>query len=434
MKILYLDAFSGVSGDMWVGALCDLGVPLDMLRGELDKIEGGTAVGIRLERKNQLGIDAAKFAVFTLDEKCGDHGHHHYHTGDHEHHSHHHDDAEHHHRHEEHCHEHTSFQEIKRRIDASALSPFVRRRVESVFRRIADAEGKIHGCPPESVHFHEVGAWDSIADIVCGCVAIEWLGVDAVWASRPSEGSGFVECSHGRFPVPCPATLEILKGIPFNQTTEPHEMITPTGAALMAEFVVRYVGWDGLTVEKVGYGAGSRSLASRPNVLRAALATVGGETEHRETVFVLETQLDDISPEIFADATERLMKAGALDVFSTPVQMKKNRPGFLLTVLVTPDKAEDLAVMMLTHTTAFGVRCSRVERWTLQRQVRAVATPFGEVQVKFGFWRGREVQASPEFESCKEAADRAGVGIKKVFESVWAALGSNVTSHVPKSG
>ena len=313
-----------------------------------------------------------------------------------------------------------SFREIRALIEESQLSDFIKAKSISVFQRIAVAEGKIHGIPAEDVAFHEVGAFDSIAEIVAACSGIEALNVDRVLASSLVDGAGWTDCAHGRFPVPAPATLEILSGIPIRQIEDPHELITPTGAALLAEFSSSFGSFPEMKIEKIGYGLGTRDTGPRPNVLRALL----GECKHTSDAEIdeitrIETNLDDLSPELAGAAMERLFAAGALDVFFTPAQMKKNRPGFVLTVLCTEEKSSELARILLTETTAFGVRMHRAQRLKLRREFQVRETPYGQVRVKLGLLGDELVQAVPEYESCREVARRAGVSVKDVHIAAW---------------
>jgi uncharacterized protein (TIGR00299 family) protein len=439
MKTLYLDIFSGISGDMFVGALLDLGVDAHQFDHELEKLrlEG---YHLHVSRQEKSGIAGTKFDVHLADEHDHDHDHghshaHHHHVHDHDHehgHSHSHDHGhshEHDHEHEHHHEENRTFTEIKQLISKSPLSDWVKKKSIAVFQRIADAEGKIHGKPPEQVHFHEVGAVDSIVDIVGACVALEMLGKPRVLAAPVVEGFGWINCAHGRFPIPAPATLAILgaRGVAVTQCDEPHELVTPTGAALLAEFVETFGPMQGLVAEKIGFGLGTRANKTRPNVLRAIL----GETsniEHRtsnaevhdwetDTIAVLETNLDDISSEILGNFVERTFAAGALDVFHTPIQMKKNRPGVLLTILCAEADADKFSEMILRETSAFGVRRHSAERRKLRREFTTVKTQFGEVTMKLGKLDGKIVQAAPEFESCKKVAEKAGVPLKQVYDA-----------------
>ena len=307
----------------------------------------------------------------------------------------------------------------------------------AVFQRIADAEGKIHGKPPEQVHFHEVGAIDSIVDIVGACVALEMLGKPRVLAAPVVEGTGFINCAHGRFPIPAPATLDILgaRGVAVTQCEEPHELVTPTGAALLAELAESFGPMRGLVAEKIGFGLGTRDNKTRPNVLRAVLGSESFSLDPRpstleslesldwgtDAITVLETNLDDISAEILGNFVERALAAGALDVFHTPIQMKKNRPGVLLTILCAQGDADKFSEMILRETSAFGVRRHSAERRKLCREFVTVKTPFGEVTVKLGRLNGKVVQAAPEFESCKKIAEQAGVPLKQVYEAALKA-------------
>ena len=334
------------------------------------------------------------------------------------------------HEHEDgHKHAHSrNFAAIKQLIAHSALSDWVKQKSVAVFQRIAVAEGKIHGLPPEQVHFHEVGAVDSIVDIVGGCIALELLGKPPVLAGPVIEGTGFIHCAHGRFPIPAPATLEILSGrkIPLTQCDEPHELVTPTGAALLAEFVESFGVMRDLVPAKIGYGLGTRENRTRPNVLRAILAesTAGKHDWETDTIAVLETNLDDITAEILGGFVEKALAAGALEVFHTPIQMKKNRPGVLLTVLCPTIDADKFCELMLRETSAFGVRRTTSERRKLRRALTSVKTSFGDVTVKIGRLDGKVIQASPEYESCRKIAEAANVAIKDVYETARKALKS----------
>ena len=316
-----------------------------------------------------------------------------------------------------------TFTDIRALIQNSRLSSWVKEKAIAVFHRVAVAEGKIHGHPPEKVHFHEVGAVDSIVDIVGACLALEMLGKPRVVAGSVVEGVGTVQCAHGRFPLPAPATLEILSArrIRLQQCDEPQELITPTGAALLAEFAESFGAMEDLVVHRIGYGLGTRQNKTRPNVLRAIL----GETLSRapvhdwdtDTITVLETNLDDIGAEILGAFVEKAFATGALDVFHTPVQMKKNRPGLLLTVLCQSADADRLTELLLRETSTFGVRRHTAERRKLKRELIKVQTPFGEVAVKVGRLDGQQVQTAPEYESCKQLAEQANVPLKQIYEA-----------------
>ena len=447
MKTLYLDIFSGISGDMFIGALLDVGVDFHQLEHELAKL-GLKGYHLHTSRQQRSHVAGTKFDVH-VEEECHEcdhehehgehtheHGHSHAHGEEkhthehgHDHGHHHHDEGEagHAHSHEHsHTHEHQherTFADIEQIIQRSTLSAWVKEKSIGVFRRVAVAEGKIHGKPPEQVHFHEVGAIDSIVDIVGACIALELLGKPRVLAAAVVEGTGWVKCAHGRFPVPTPATLEILgaRGVPVAQCEEPHELVTPTGAALLAELVESFGPMRGLAATKIGYGLGMRENKTRPNVLRAVLGetTDGGAAHDWETdnVAVLETNLDDINAEILGAFVEKALGAGALDVFHTPIQMKKNRPGVLLSVLCAEPDADRFCELLLRETSAFGVRRTIAERRKLRREFITVKTVHGEVQVKLGRLDGKVVQAAPEHDSCKRLAEQANVPLKTVYEA-----------------
>jgi len=397
MKLLYLDCVGGISGDMLLGALIDLGLDLKTLRRELTKL-GLDEFEVSARRGQRQAITGIKFEVAVHE-----HDHHHHHHDEHEHHG-------------------RSFNNIKRLIESSKLSAEVKQHAIGAFRRLAVAEGKIHGVAPEKVHFHEVGAVDSIVDFVGACIGLRALGVEKVVASAPLRtGFGFVDCAHGRFPVPAPATVELLKGVPTFAGDEEAELITPTGAALLREFATEFGPMPAMTVRAIGYGLGSRNLPKSPNVLRALLGDAeDGEARETDRVAVLETNLDDVSPQVLGDVMDKALAAGALDVFHTPIQMKKNRPGVMLSVLCAPADADRLSRLLLENTTAFGVRRTDAQRLKLDREIVTLKTPFGRVEVKIGRLGGRVVSASPEFEFCKLAAAKAKVPVRRVLTAALA--------------
>jgi hypothetical protein len=413
MKTLYLDIFSGISGDMFMGAMLDLGVKMDDLTRELGKLrlEG---YHLHASRERRFQIEGARFEVHVGH----DHGHEHHHDHEHEH--------EHGHEHE-HEHEHSgehgrTYADIKRVIQESPLSEWVKAKSMAVFERIAVAEGKIHGLPAENVHFHEVGALDSIVDIVGACVALDLLGKPRMLSGSVVEGHGWVDCAHGRFPVPAPATLEILaaRGVPISQCDEASELVTPTGAALLAEFVEKFGPMENFVPQRVGFGVGKRDNKTRPNVLRAILGQTAATATHdweTDTIAVLETNLDDVNPELLGHFVDLAMAAGALDVSHAPVQMKKNRPGVLLSVLCAPEEADKFCEMILRETSAFGVRRSMAERRKLRRQFVTAPTLYGDATVKIGTLDGNIVQTAPEFESCKKLALEKNVPLKTVYDA-----------------
>lgn len=425
MKTLYLDLSSGISGDMFIAALIDLGVDARQLEQELGKLrlEG---YHLHIKRAHKASLEGVKFDVHLAEEH--DHGarpHAHNHVQAHSH---------------THMHEQgRSFAQIRQLITASQLSEWVKQKSEAVFQRLAVAEGRIHGLPPGQVSFHEVGAVDSIVDIVGACIALELLGKPRILASAVTEGTGWIECAHGRLPIPAPATLAILgaRGIALSQCDEPNELVTPTGAALLAEFVEAFGPMREMVAEKIGYGLGTRDNPRRPNALRAVLGGASAEGRgssapaaahdwETDTIVLLETNLDDINAEILGNVMEKALAAGALDVFHTAIQMKKNRPGVLLTVLCAEADADKFSELLLRETSAFGIRRSTAERRKLRREFITVQTPHGGVTVKLGKLDGKVLQSAPEFESCKKLAEQANVPLKEVYEAALRAYASSL--------
>lgn len=448
MNVLYLDLASGISGDMFVGALIDLGADAAALEHELAKL-GLDGYHLHARRALKSGIAGVKFNVHLAADHSGAPSHPHDHSPAHGHHHHEHGPHDHahgvetghghHHGHEE---SHSgspgqgggrTFAEIRQLITQSPLSAWVKDRSVAIFRRLADAEGRIHGMPADEVAFHEVGAVDSIVDIVGACIGLELLDKPRLLAGTVIEGTGWIDCAHGRLPIPAPATLAVLgaRGIPISQCNEPHEMVTPTGAALLAELVEEFGPMHNLAALKIGFGLGTREHRTRPNVLRAILGQIATDPAtaphsahdwETDTVMVLETNLDDINAEVLGWLVEQALGAGALDVFHTPIQMKKNRPGVLLSLLCAEADADKFCELILRQTTAFGVRRYPAERRKLHREFVTVSTPHGEVIVKVGRLDGRVVQAAPEFESCRKLAETAGVPLKEIYDAASRAL------------
>ena len=394
---------------MVVGALRDLGVGEEVFCDALQALGLAEPIHVHFERGTRQGIAGWKFHVSHTSQ-----GHTH---GSEVHH------------HHDHPHAHgRSFAEIRQLLESSALGPPVRRRALAVFSRIAEAEAKIHGLATEEVHFHEVGAWDSIADIVCACAGIEALAPERCTCGFLTEGSGFVHCAHGHFPLPAPATLEILRGIPVAQSPEPGERITPTGAAILAEFCQSFGPMPTLRPIVTGFGLGTRDVPSRPNVLRLVLGDEASSNAETDEVVLLESNLDDLTPELAAAAVESLFRAGALDVWTTPAQMKKNRPGFVLSALVPPHLEKPLSEIILRETTAFGVRTFLTRRHLLEREIVEATTPFGKVKIKLGVRNGQRIQATPEYSSCLALAQKHGTPVREVYLAAQAAASTLLAS------
>jgi len=468
MRTLYLDCVSGIAGDMTLSALVDLGADSDYIRSHLEKLPID-AFEIAFEPVMRRGI-AARWLKLTFTGQDHDHSHehehahhrehdhHHSHEHEHAHHDHdhhhlhehehtHHDhDHDHHHLHEhEHAHHHNhdhhhdhvhrKASDIMDMIAHSELPPRVKADSRAIFRVIAQAEGKIHGMDPADVHFHEVGAMDSILDVIGVCLALENLGIERIIVSPVPVGSGRIRIAHGVYPVPAPATAEILRGVPLSAFTAQGELTTPTGAGIAKALASGYGPLPAGTIEKIGYGAGTKDF-EHPNVLRALLIETGSPSSSqaepddpfasaREEIVVLETQVDDMPGEALGYAMEQLFGAGALDVYYTPVYMKKNRPGVLLTVLCRPEDAARCEQALFHETSTFGVRRCRMSRRALERKWVEAVTPYGEVRVKQAFDGPRLVRESPEYEDAARAARTAGVPLEAVYREVYRRLSDN---------
>jgi hypothetical protein len=366
MNVLYYDCFSGISGDMHLGALVDLGVPADHLQAELSRLGLDTEFELRFERQRKMGITGTR-ALVRLRH------------GDHDGHGHHHSHGHHHHT------QQRNLADIRGIIEASGLPEGVRKRATAIFEEIAVAEATVHGVEVGEVHFHEVGATDSIVDIVGAAICLEYLEVDRV-LSRPVElGGGFVEMAHGTFPIPAPATAEILKSVPTTRGRAEKEMTTPTGAAILKATVNEFTVDPALTATQVGYGIGYYDLPV-PNVLRVFLAEgqteTAADTYERGRNVLIETNIDDMSPEEYEQLMEVLFETGALDVFFTPIVMKKSRPATMVSVLARESRLDAIAAALFAHSSTFGLRYRQVEKLMVPREIREVSTTYGTVRVK----------------------------------------------------
>jgi pyridinium-3,5-bisthiocarboxylic acid mononucleotide nickel chelatase len=411
MKTLYFDCFSGISGDMTIGALLDLGVDLGYLTSELKKlpVEGYELKASRVMRSN---LSAMKFDVLVQGEEK--HEHHHDHGHDH-HHEHEHGHEHHHHEHHEHSHSHGHFHrkasQILGMIRDSGLNANTKRIASEIFTKLAISEGKVHHIAPEDVEFHEVGAVDSIVDTVGSAIGFDALGIDRFLCSAINIGSGFIHCQHGVFPVPAPATADLLRHATIYQKHAQTELVTPTGAAILSAVVNRFGTLSGFAAERIGYGAGTKQFADFPNCLRLM---IGEEERGAGDVIVIEANIDDMNPQNFGYVTERLLAAGALDVFTIPIQMKKARPGQLLQVLAPSDAVDALSRVIFQETTTIGLRKYSVDRTTLDREFVDVDTEFGKVRIKVSRMNGEVVNFTPEFEDCARVAREKNVPLKRV--------------------
>jgi uncharacterized protein (TIGR00299 family) protein len=419
-RILYFDCFSGASGDMVLGALLDAGLPLEELRRALGSLTIDRA-SVSTKRVLRAGVSATKFIVAGEGHSHGQtHDHSDRHSHDHEQHHHSHKVARDLHHGREHgttavAHdrEHRSLAEINKLIDRSALSPSSQDRAKALFHRLGEVEAAIHQIPIESIHLHEVGELDSIIDIVGAVFALEWFAADRIVSSPLNVGGGMVDSAHGRFPVPAPATIKLLEGVPVYSSGVQSELVTPTGALLVAGYASSFGPTPAMTVERVGYGAGDRDLPNTPNVLRILVGKTdeGGSAER---IMVLECEIDDMNPQLFGSVMDRLYTAGALDVYFSAVQMKKNRPGTLLTILARPEGRHELTDIVFRETTTIGVRYHEVTRERLDRETIVVGTSLGPIRFKVARLGGQVVNASPEFEDCLRIASDRGIPVKDV--------------------
>jgi uncharacterized protein (TIGR00299 family) protein len=456
MKTLYLDCFAGMSGDMFLGALIDLGLDPQELIAELRKlrIEG---YHIQVAKVDKQGIQAVQFRVL-LSEAVGERladseyletdqpG-----TVDED--DSHPDSAAESGENKQHVHT-TSLPQILAIIQGSALSDRVKALASHIFTRLAEAEGQVHGLPKEQVYFHEVGGVDAIVDIVGAAIGIEQLGIEAIYAAPVPLGAGFIHSAHGTYPVPAPATAYLLRGAPVYTNQVRGELITPTGAAILTSVAQGFGVMPEMLVQAVGYGAGTRQR-QYPNVLRAFLGEsewleqraqmsaraprapypeqhetpVGEAGYHESAAVVIEANIDDMNPQLFENLMEKLLKAGALDVLTIPVQMKKSRPGILLHVLASPASVDDLLLVIYSESTSIGARTYPVTKRMLQRERRVVETPYGLLQVKIARLGEKVVNVSPEYEDCREAARRSGTALKDVLAAATAAAWQALKEH-----
>ncbi len=409
-KTLYLECRSGISGDMTVAALLDLGATEENLRHTLAQLPLD-GYEIRIGRVQKSGLDACDFDVI-LEEEKGAHVHHehaHHHGMHHQEHG-----EEHHHAHSPHAHVHRTWRDIEQMLDGAGLKPRVLELSKQMFRIVAEAEGKVHGRPADEVHFHEVGAVDSIVDIVSAAACMEELNIDKVVASDIWEGQGHVHCQHGILPVPVPAVLEIASGhgLTLKQTEQQGEMVTPTGAAIAALSEGKKP--EKFMIEKIGLGAGKKEFP-RANVLRAML--IKEERRPGERLWMLESNIDDCSGEVMGYCLECLLKAGARDAFFTSIYMKKNRPAYQISVLCDEEQIEKMNAILFRETTTIGVRRYPVERESLERRIEEVSTPYGKAKVKVCLLGGKEMRY-PEYESVKKLAREQGMGYREMYQLV----------------
>ena len=400
MRVLYFDCFSGISGDMALGALLDLGVDKDYLLDQLRMLGLEHEYEVNISKAQRKGITGTRFEVKLLNrEATGGAGHH-----------------------------GRTLKDIRNLLEQSGLAGGVTSRSLKIFQKLAEAEAKIHGTSVEKIHFHEVGAVDSLLDIVGVAICLEFLQVDRILASRVELGSGFVSCEHGILPVPAPAVTEILRGVPVKTGRVEFETTTPTGAAILATNVDEYTDQLDFRLQKVGYGVGQRDLEI-PNLLRVYLAEVDNvsidatlrdeaSSLRRETQWMVETNIDDMNPEFFPYVEEKLQAAGALDVFKTPIIMKNGRSATKLSVLATQYLLADIKQIIFRETTAIGLRCYQVEKSALERKVEIIETKYGSVPVKFSYWQGELLKYKPEYRDCQRIAEQLGIPLREIYKEI----------------
>jgi uncharacterized protein (TIGR00299 family) protein len=379
MRIAYFDCFSGASGDMILGSLIDAGLSPRRFREELKKLRIPT---IYLKAKNVLKADLSATQVIVEDrgEKRS----------------------------------HRNLKEILRIIERSGIEAEVKEKSKEIFKRIASAEAKIHQTPMEEVHFHELGGLDSIVDIVGSVWGIRQLGIEKIYVSKVNVGAGFVKCEHGILPVPAPATLSLMEGKPIYSSGVERELLTPTGAAILTILGSEFGPMPLMKVDRIGYGAGRDNL-THPNLLRLIIGT-SESTSEKERVAVIETNIDDMNPQFYDYVMEKLLAIEVLEVFVTPILMKKNRPGHLLTVICPSGKLPSVAEFLFKETTTLGLRWHEEEREKTDREIRPLRTKYGRIRFKLARWEGRIVNLSPEYDDCKRLALERGVPLKDVFE------------------
>ena len=400
MKIAYFDCFSGASGDMILGALIDAGLSLQRLREELKKLRIPT-VHLRAKKVLKGGISATHVMVEGKGEKRS----------------------------------HRNSKEILRIIERSSVGAEVKEKSKEIFKRIASVEAKIHQTSMEEVHFHELGGLDSIVDIVGSVWGIRQLGIEKIYVSKVNVGGGFVKCEHGILPVPAPATLFLMEGKPIYSSGVERELLTPTGAAILTTLSSEFGSMPLMKVERVGYGAGRDDLP-HPNLLRLIIGT-SESISGKEKVVVIETNIDDMNPQFYDYVMEKLLAMEVLEVFITPILMKKNRPGHLLTIICPSEKLSSVTKFLLRETTTLGLRWHEEERAKTDREILTQETPYGKIRFKLAKWEGKVVNLSPEYEDCKRLALEKGVPLKEVFEEakrVATTLQKNGPKVSPRKG
>ncbi|MDH4226484.1 MAG: nickel pincer cofactor biosynthesis protein LarC [Deltaproteobacteria bacterium] len=384
-RTLYIDCPTGLSGDMFIASLLDAGAGMKTLKSGLAKLKlKGYTLKVTKERRQ--AVEGTRFKVL-----CG-----------HEHH-------------------HRTFKDIKAIIEKSGLDRDIKDTAIAIFKNLAIAEGKVHGIAADKVHFHEVGAVDSIVDIVGAAILLKSLGIGALYSSEVPLGSGRVMTDHGMLPIPAPATIELMKGVPIAPSDIKMELTTPTGAAILKTLAKGFGPMPAMTIESIGYGCGGKDLREFPNAARAVIGASSKNAKTGEKVIVIETNIDDMSPQIAGYLTEKLLKEGALDAYVTPVFMKKQRPAILLTVLTVEESRDRLVDLIFAESSTIGVRCHETQRTCLERKSITLKTEYGQIKAKMSVKNGRTLNIQPEYEDCRRIAEKKHVPLKKIIESAIAA-------------
>ena len=390
-NILYLDIIGGISGDMTLASLLDLGVPKEIFLQELNKLNMDNEFEIEIDYKYENGIKGTKVNVITKEQHC-----------------------------------HRNLIDVYDIIDNSRLNNNIKERAKEIFMIVAKAEAKVHGTTIDKIHFHEVGAIDSIVDIVGSCILLDLLNIDKVYSTSVPLGSGFIQCAHGVIPAAAPATVEILKNIPVKFNHVKGECTTPTGAAIIKTICDEFIDELDFNTKKIGYGVGHKKF-EKPNILRVALAQ---EDEHNEVVYEIVANIDDMSSEIYSYLFEKIMDEGALDVFTESIFMKKNRPAYKISILTKKKDLNKFIKLLLTETSTFGVRYKEYDRAKLDRKFVEVDTIYGKVKVKLGYYNNKLIKLKPEYEQCKLISKTLNIELREVYNEINKSINEKININL----
>lgn len=390
-NILYFDIIGGISGDMTLASLLDLGVPKEIFLQELNKLNMDNEFEIEIDYKYENGIKGTKVNVITKEQHC-----------------------------------HRNLIDIYDIIDKSKLNNSIKERAKEIFMVVAKAEAKVHGTTIDKIHFHEVGAIDSIVDIVGACILLDLLNIDKVYATAVPLGSGFIKCAHGVIPAAAPATVEILKNTPVKLNHVEGECTTPTGAAIIKTICDKFINEFNFNAKKIAYGVGHKKF-EKPNLLRVALGT---EDKNNEIAYEITANIDDMSSEIYSYLFEKIMDEGALDVFTESIFMKKNRPAYKISILTKEEDLNKFIELLLTETSTFGVRYKEYNRAKLDRKFIEIDTYYGKIKIKLGYYNGKLIKAKPEYEQCKLISKKLNIPIKEVYNKINASLDEEINKNL----